>query len=196
MGGILKGTPAQIPMATSLCCGKAVINPSVYVHVTKDETVMIHRSQVREFIAAGYSVAGALPFSTVPECLWNHEVTCGSSSEEGSGGGGPAPAPAGSLDGISLTTGGSGYLDGNYTGVPLTGGGGGSGASADITVSGGAVTAATIFATGAGYSAGNTLSADDADLGGNGGSGLAINVDTVADGSGGTMSALFRGYGW
>jgi hypothetical protein len=195
MGGILKGTPRPIPMATSLCCGKAVINPADYVHVTKDETVMIHRSQVREFIAAGYTIEGELPFSTVPECLWNHEVTCGSSSEEGSEGGGPAPSPAGSLDGISLVSGGSGYLDGSYSGVSLSGGTG-SGATADITVSGGAVTAATIFAAGSGYAAGNTLSADDADLGGNGGSGLAVNVDTVADGSGGTMSVSFNRYGW
>ena len=183
-------------MATSLCCGKAVLNPAVYVHVTKDATtVMIHRSQVREFIAAGYSVEGDLPFSTVPECLWNHEVTCGSESEGGSEGGGPAPAPAGALDGLSLTSGGSLYTDGSYTGVSLTGGAG-SGATADITVSGGAVTAATINAAGSGYAAGNTLSAADADLGGGGGSGLALNVDTVADGAGGTMSALFKGYGW
>ena len=181
-------------MATSLCCGKAVMNPAVYVHVTKDsDTVMIHRSQVREFVAAGYTVEGDLPFSTVPECLWNHESMTPAGGGDG-GGTEPPAAPAGALDGISLVSGGSGYGDGSYTGVSLTGGAG-SGATADITVSGGAVTAATISAAGSGYAAGNTLSAAAADLGGTG-SGLSLNVDTVADGMGGTMSALFKGYGW
>ena len=179
-------------MATTLCCGKAVMNPAVYVHVTKDaDTVMIHRSQVREFVAAGYTVEGDLPFSTVPECLWNHE----SMTHSGGDGGGTEPpaAPAGALDGISLVSGGSGYVDGSYTGVSLTGGAG-SGTTADITVSGGAVTAATINEAGSGYASGNTLSAAAADLGGSG-SGLSLNVDTVADGAGGTMSAR-KTYGW
>lgn len=78
----------------------------------------------------------------------------------------------------SINDGGSGYADGAYTGVALTGGGGSS-ATADINVTGGIVDSVTIVDAGTGYSAGQQLSADDADLGGNGGSGLIIDVDTV-----------------
>ena len=91
-----------------------------------------------------------------------------------------APAPAGvilTLDAASLVA-GSGYADGSYTDVALTGGDG-TGATADITVSGGEVTAVTLVEGGTDYSVGNTLSADDADLGGDGGSGFAIDVATV-----------------
>lgn len=176
-------------MATTLCCGKAVTQPSSYLHMTDStDTVMVHRSQLREYLAAGWTVVGDLPFSTVPECLWNHE------SMTGHGGGTEPPAaPAGSLDGISLVSGGSGYTDGDYTNVALTGGSG-SNATADITISGGTATAATINAPGLGYTSGNSLSAAAADLGGSG-SGLSISVDTVADGDGGTTRKAYS-YGW
>jgi len=68
---------------------------------------------------------------------------------------------------LGAITGGSGYVDGPYTGVPLTGGSGLS-AEASVTVSGGAVTAVTITSVGAGYVVGDVLSADAADLGGTG----------------------------
>jgi hypothetical protein len=58
-------------------------------------------------------------------------------------------------------------------------GGSGFGATADVTVSGGAVTVVTIVLRGAGYVVGDTLSADDVDLGGGGGSGFSIDVDTI-----------------
>jgi hypothetical protein len=81
---------------------------------------------------------------------------------------------------LSLTNGGTLYGDGSYTSVPLTGGTG-SGATADMTVAGGIVTGATLTGGGAGYTVGDTLSADDANLGGLGtGSGLVITVDSVA----------------
>ena len=179
-------------MATTLCCGKAVTQPSSYLQVTDSaDTLMVHRSQLREYLAAGWTAVGELPFSTVPECLWNHE----SMTHGGDGSGAPA-APAGSLDGISLVSGGSGYVDASYTGVALTGGSGAN-ATADITVSSGVVTAATINAAGTAYTSGNTLSVAAADLGGTG-SGLSLNVDTVADGSGGTMSSPVKAYsyGW
>jgi len=79
---------------------------------------------------------------------------------------------------LGAITGGSGYADGSYTDVPLTGGLGFL-ATADITVLGGTVTAVTIVDRGAGYTIGDALSADDADLGGGGGSGFSIPVTAI-----------------
>ena len=78
---------------------------------------------------------------------------------------------------ISLVSGGSGYVDGTYTDVALTGGGG-NGALATIGVSGGVVNSLTLTWGGANYIAGGLLSASNASLGGTG-SGLSISVITV-----------------
>lgn len=87
---------------------------------------------------------------------------------------------------LGALTGGSLYANGVYTNVPLTTGGSGVGATANITVSGGAVTAVTIVNKGTGYAVLDTLSAADANLGGAGGSGFLIPVATVT----GTVMAL------
>ena len=71
---------------------------------------------------------------------------------------------------------GSGYADNTYTDVAITGGSGG-GATANIVVSGGAVTSVTIVNPGAGYQVGDTIDVDDADIGG--GTGFSIDVDTI-----------------
>jgi hypothetical protein len=76
---------------------------------------------------------------------------------------------------LGAITPGSLYADGVYPDVPLTGGSG-AGATADITVAAGAVTVVTLVEPGAAYQVGDVLSADDADLGGLGGSGFAIPV--------------------
>jgi hypothetical protein len=82
------------------------------------------------------------------------------------------------IDALTNLVGGSGYTNGSYTDVPLTGGNG-FGATADITVSGGAITVVTIVNPGATYQVGDVLSADDADLGGGGGAGFSIEIDTI-----------------
>jgi hypothetical protein len=80
---------------------------------------------------------------------------------------------------ITLTDGGTGYDPGTYNGVDLTGGTG-TGATADIVVGvGGDVTSVTLVSGGSGYDVGEVLSADDADLGGLGGSDLEITVATT-----------------
>ena len=89
----------------------------------------------------------------------------------------PASLAITALDDTSLT-GGSGYLDGAYTGVPLTGGTG-TGATANINITAGAVDSVVLVSGGSGYTVGDTLSATDLDLGGNGGSGFDIDVLTV-----------------
>ncbi len=81
------------------------------------------------------------------------------------------------IETIGAITPGSGYVDAVYTNVPLTGGSG-AGATANITVSGGAVTAVTIFDPGAGYEVGDSLSASNTNLGGSG-SGFAVPVTNL-----------------
>jgi len=76
---------------------------------------------------------------------------------------------------------GSGYgTAGIYTNVTLTGGTG-SGAKADITVDGtGTVTVVDLVRGGTGYTAGDTLSASDSDLGGrSGGSAFTVDISQV-----------------
>lgn len=78
---------------------------------------------------------------------------------------------------LGTITGGSGYVNGSYSNVPLTGGSGAN-AKATIGVSGGAVTTVTITARGLGYVVGDTLSASNTNLGGTG-SGFSIPVSAI-----------------
>jgi len=69
------------------------------------------------------------------------------------------------IDTLSVTNGGSGYTDGTYLGLPLTTSSGtGSGATADIVVSGGSVTQANIQNTGGNYSLTDVLTVDGDDI--------------------------------
>lgn len=79
---------------------------------------------------------------------------------------------------LGSITGGSGYANGTYGGVSLTGGSG-SGATANITVSGGIVTAVTILNPGIQYVVGDVLSALPASLGGSG-SGFSVPVASTS----------------
>ena len=83
----------------------------------------------------------------------------------------------GSIATLGTITGGSGYGNGTYTSVPLTGGSG-VGADATIVVSGNAVTSVTLTNAGLGYEAGDTLSASNTNLGGTG-AGFSIPVSTI-----------------
>jgi hypothetical protein len=74
-------------------------------------------------------------------------------------------------------TGGSSYTTATYNGVPLTGGTG-TGATANITVAGGKVTAVTLVNPGSAYTVGDSLSASASNIGGTG-SGFSILVATV-----------------
>ena len=79
---------------------------------------------------------------------------------------------------------GSGYTDGTYSNVPLTGGTTGSGLTATITVASGSVTTVADVANSTlqEYQIGDILSAADSNLGGGGGSGLQIPVIGGGDG--------------
>lgn len=101
------------------------------------------------------------------------------------------------LDQITITNGGSGYGNGSYFNVPLTGGSG-STATANIVVAGGAVTSVTVVNRGCLYAANNTLTASNANLGGSG-SGFVLTVTSVTNPTGTTWlgdnfdTALFNG---
>ena len=89
----------------------------------------------------------------------------------------PLSIVKGVLSGFGAITGGSGYTNGVYENVYLTGGSG-VGAQATITVSGGAVTALTIINGGSLYVEGDRVSASTADIG-NTGSGFSVLVDNI-----------------
>jgi hypothetical protein len=73
----------------------------------------------------------------------------------------------------TITNAGSGYTNGTYNNKVLTGGAG-TGATANITVSGGVVTSVVINGHGTGYAVGNTLSATIT-----GGAGFVLTVNTL-----------------
>src|ERR1700743_735543 len=79
---------------------------------------------------------------------------------------------------LGTITGGSGYTNGTYGGVSLTGGSG-SQATANITVSGGIVTGVTVLNPGVAYVVGDVLSAPASSLGGTG-SGFSVPVSSTA----------------
>lgn len=98
---------------------------------------------------------------------------------------------------FTLNSGGSGYVNGSYINgtylaVPLTGGSG-SGITADITVSGNAVTAVVPVSAGTGYVAGDVLGVNNANLGGSG-SGFQITLNTFGNDlqTGTTLATAFR----
>lgn len=83
---------------------------------------------------------------------------------------------------LGTITGGSGYTNGTYTGVNLTGGSG-TGAQATIVVSGGVVTSVTMTSRGYGYIVGNIMTANSTSIGGTG-AGFVVPVSTVYSSSG------------
>ena len=92
----------------------------------------------------------------------------------------PSSGLTGGVQEVSVTAVGSGYTDGDYTEVALTGGSG-SGAKATIKIDSGAVDGTpTITTAGSGYKLNEELSFDDADVGGGGGSGAKLKVTNLS----------------
>jgi hypothetical protein len=87
-----------------------------------------------------------------------------------------------SLLNIGSFSGGSLYTNGIYQNIPLTGGSG-SGAYADIVISGGAITSVTLRFGGNFYVVGDILSAATSTIG-NSGSGFSITVSAVSNANG------------
>ena len=91
--------------------------------------------------------------------------------------GGASNTGTGFIGLLGTVTGGSGGTNGTYGGVPLTGGHG-TNATANITVSGGAVTAVAIVNPGVQYVVGDTLSASSANIGNV--TGFSVPVSSVS----------------
>ena len=89
------------------------------------------------------------------------------------------PNYVGGVGASNTIVGGTLYVTGTYSSVPLTGGNG-TGALATIIVSGGAVTTVTVTTAGSGYYLGNTLSAASANIGGTG-SGFTLTLNTLSN---------------
>jgi hypothetical protein len=89
----------------------------------------------------------------------------------------PVSIVQGVITAFNTLVNGSLYTNGVYQNVALTGGSG-SGALANVVVSGGQVTSVTLVNGGSLYTAGNVLSANAANIG-NSGSGFSITVSTV-----------------
>jgi hypothetical protein len=94
----------------------------------------------------------------------------------------PVTIVQGGIAGFGTITPGSGYANGIYEQVPLTGGDG-SNATATITVSGGIVTVVTLTNPGYFYVSGNVLSASAAYIGGTG-SGFSVPVNNIQNATG------------
>jgi hypothetical protein len=135
---------------------------------------------------------GAAVVSGLSNSRWQHAIfNAGSGNVLLAVNGADAPrvydgGTQGAVNLISLANGGSGYVNGTYTNVSLTGGSG-SGAKATIVVGGTAVTSVTITTQGSAYHVSDTLSASNASLGGSG-SGLSITVLTIGGWSTTTMA--------
>jgi hypothetical protein len=90
----------------------------------------------------------------------------------------------GKLSSVGSIVVGTGYVDGTYYNVPLTGGSG-MNATATVVVYGGSVTTVTIVDGGSSYYVGDTISAANTNLGGTG-SGFSASVTAVLNAAGQT----------
>ena len=86
----------------------------------------------------------------------------------------PVSIVRGQMTGVGAITGGSGYINGTYYNVPLTGGTG-TGAVAAITVASGSVSAVTISTSGCQYLVGDIVSVSSTYIGGSG-TGFSVPV--------------------
>jgi hypothetical protein len=85
----------------------------------------------------------------------------------------------GFVDNVVIASGGSGFTNGQYFDVPLSGGSG-TGLRSNIIVTNGAVTEVTVTSSGTGYTADFNVSSAPAEIGGGSGLVLAAKINTVS----------------
>ena len=95
----------------------------------------------------------------------------------------PPSIVKGIITGYNVTQAGSGYVNGIYYNVPLTNGNG-TGAVADITISGGTITGFSLVNGGSLYQVGDTLSAPASSLGGTSTTTFYIVVESINNATG------------
>lgn len=86
---------------------------------------------------------------------------------------------SGMIGALGFITGGSGGVNGTYPGVSLFGAEGGTGGTATVVVSGGAVTSVTVINPGIGYFAGDNLSVTPSAIGGVIGFSVPVNSTSI-----------------
>lgn len=96
---------------------------------------------------------------------------------------------------ISTSSPGSGYTDGVYSGIPAVGGGG-SGATAQVTVSGGVISGVTVSAGGSGYTSGPTYDLSSIPGGSGGALQGQLTWNAVSGSWTGALSNIFRRFGF
>lgn len=96
-------------------------------------------------------------------------------------------APAGAIQSYNVTFGGSDYITGTYTDVPLQNGSG-TNATVDVTVTGGSITSVIPNVVGSGYVAGESVSINTSDIGGSG-----LDTITIVNGGSGYTDGSYLG---
>jgi hypothetical protein len=96
---------------------------------------------------------------------------------------------------ISISSPGSGYTDGVYSLIPAVGGGG-SGAHAQVTVSGGVISGVTVSAGGSGYTSGPTYDLSSIPGGSGGALQGQLTWNAVSGSWTGALSNIFRRFGF
>lgn len=163
--GYVSGTYTQVPLTASNGTGAASAQAKIVVTGGIVTAVTITNP------GNGYIASGTL--------------SCANTFLGGSGSGWSVP-----LSTVSGTlTQGSGYANGTYTDVYLSGGAG-SACRATIVVSGGVVTSVTPTYPGASYATGNSLTTANTNLGGSG-SGFAVTIGAICNTANG---ACWAGY--
>lgn len=169
------GATEQMRLTVAGRLGIGLTNPSTLLHVAGATTFGGNlTSTAAQTWTLAASQASAL---NVQSGLLNFDTTStGQLKTSGNFATGATSAGTGKVIGsLTLTNGGTGYTNGTYSQVALTGGTG-TGATADIVVAGGIVTSAVLRNPGQGYTALDSLSCASIGAGSN----FAVQVATVA----------------
>src|ERR1700732_2417857 len=156
------GDRADNPSHSKAISGHAADTPNVEKRLSQR---LLPRMKFKSFLLGAFALALSWSQVLAQATILPPGETCFSALTPTSGG--PGNTGTGFIGLLGSITGGSGYINGTYGGVPLTGGNG-SNATANITVSGGSVTQVAILNPGVTYVVGNVLSASAANLGGSG----------------------------
>ena len=166
--------PFEVEFTTTIQTGGTTTATSAVAHGNGNGGV-IGVTETNQIAAATGTLLGASVIGVI-SAIDQATITTGSATI--------SIAPSNGIYGLGYLTGGTLYTPAvgtaTYNGVALTGGNG-TGATANITVTNGSVTAVQLVNSGTGYFAGDMLSATAASIGGTG-SGFSIPVAVLVNG--------------